>query len=83
MSVHDIAGNAGLAVSPSLLARVWRAARRHPSLAIGSALLLILIFVAVAAPWLGTVDPADLSPARRNRDLFAGAMQVEDNPLPR
>jgi hypothetical protein len=33
------------------------------------------------------VDIASFSPsretARRNRDLFAGAMQVEDNPLPR
>ncbi|WP_332117060.1 ABC transporter permease [Azorhizobium caulinodans] len=41
--------------------------RRHPTIAIGGALLLVLIFIAVFAPYLGTVDPSALSPARRTR----------------
>ncbi len=40
---------------------------RHPAIAVGGALLLAMILVAVLAPWLGTVDPTALSPARRTR----------------
>jgi len=39
----------------------------HPTVAIGGALLLLLVFVAVFAPYLGTVDPTALAPARRTR----------------
>jgi len=45
--------------------------RRHPTVAIGSALLLAIVVVSIAAPWLGTVDPISLSPSRRLRDLSA------------
>ncbi len=41
--------------------------RRHPTIAIGGALLLALIFIAVFAPWLGTTDPTALAPAKRTR----------------
>jgi peptide/nickel transport system permease protein len=39
----------------------------HPTVAIGGALLLLLVFVAIFAPYLGTVDPTALAPARRTR----------------
>lgn len=42
-------------------------ARRHPTIAIGAVLLLILVLIAVFASWLGTVDPSAISPARRSR----------------
>ncbi|WP_341989051.1 ABC transporter permease [Azorhizobium sp. AG788] len=41
--------------------------RRYPTITIGSALLLVLILVAIFAPYLGTVDPSALAPARRTR----------------
>ena len=41
--------------------------RRHPTMAIGGALLLLVLFIAVAAPYLATVDPTALAPARRTR----------------
>src|SRR5439155_22491557 len=41
--------------------------RGHPTVAIGGALLLILLLVAILAPYLGTVDPTALAPARRTR----------------
>ncbi|GGF57561.1 ABC transporter permease [Azorhizobium oxalatiphilum] len=41
--------------------------RRYPTIAIGGFLLLVLIFVAVFAGYLGTVDPTAISPSRRNR----------------
>ncbi|MBD9596924.1 ABC transporter permease [Ensifer sp. ENS05] len=41
--------------------------RRHPTIAIGLAVLGLMVCVAVLAPYLGTTDPAELSPARRMR----------------
>ncbi len=39
----------------------------YPTVAIGGALLLCLVLVAIFAPYLGTVDPTALAPARRTR----------------
>lgn len=41
--------------------------RKHPSVAIGGFLLLAMIFIAVFAPLLFTVDPTAISTARRTR----------------
>jgi peptide/nickel transport system permease protein len=41
--------------------------RRHPLIVLGGALLLAMVFVAVFAPELGTVDPLMLAPERRLR----------------
>ncbi|KUL97093.1 peptide ABC transporter permease [Bosea sp. WAO] len=41
--------------------------RKNPSITIGGFLLLIMFFIALFAPWLGTVDPTAISTARRTR----------------
>ena len=41
--------------------------RKHPSVAIGGFLLLAMVFIAVFAPLLFTVDPTAISTARRTR----------------
>jgi len=41
--------------------------RGHPTVAIGGALLLTLVLIAIFAPYLGTVDPTALAPAKRTR----------------
>jgi peptide/nickel transport system permease protein len=38
---------------------------RHPAIAIGLAMLLMMAALAVFAPYLGTVDPTELAPAKR------------------
>jgi peptide/nickel transport system permease protein len=43
---------------------VWR----HPTLSIGLVLLGGMILVALLAPWLGSVDPTALAPAKRTRE---------------
>src|SRR4051794_38091933 len=43
----------------------WRYFRRHPTIVVGGVLLLIMIAMAVFAPWLGTTDPQALSPVKR------------------
>jgi peptide/nickel transport system permease protein len=47
--------------------RAWRYVRRHPTMIFGGVLLLIMMMMAVFAPYLGTVDPQALSPIRRLR----------------
>ncbi len=43
------------------------ALRRHPTAIAGAIVLLAMILVALAAPWLGTIDPLAVSPIRRLR----------------
>ena len=66
----------GIAVAPELpdlfpAVNLGRGAvgflRRHPAVAVGGALLLFMLLIAVFAPYLGTVDPTALAPARRTR----------------
>ena len=45
--------------------------RRYPTIALGGFLLALLVFVAVFAPYLWTVDPTALAPARRTREPSA------------
>jgi peptide/nickel transport system permease protein len=40
---------------------------RHPTITLGGALLLGMFLIAVAAPYLATVDPTALAPAKRTR----------------
>ncbi len=51
------------------MAPIWLqfkdALRRHPTAIIGAAILLAMILMALAAPWLGTVDPQTVSPIKR------------------
>ena len=46
---------------------LWGFAWRHPTLALGLVMLIFMLFIAVFAPLLWTVDPTDLAPAKRTR----------------
>ena len=41
--------------------------RRHPTIVIGGGILSLMIAIAIFAPFLGTVDPVALAPAKRLR----------------
>lgn len=45
--------------------------RRYPTIVVGGALLLGIILIGVFAPYLGTIDPTALAPARRIREPSA------------
>jgi peptide/nickel transport system permease protein len=47
--------------------RLRRVVRRHPKIVIGGSILLVMTLVAIFAPYLWTVDPQAVSPARRMR----------------
>ncbi len=44
---------------------LWRLARQHLSVRVGGVMLLVMALVALAAPWLFTVDPVALNPIAR------------------
>ena len=44
---------------------------RHPAIAIGGAMLGLLILMAIFAPFLGTTDPSALAPSKRTRSPSA------------
>jgi peptide/nickel transport system permease protein len=46
-------------------------ARRHPAVALGGTLVVAMLLIALFAPFLGTVDPTALAPARRTREPSA------------
>jgi len=50
---------------PAPAGALRRAVRRHPNLLIGATMLALAVAAAIAAPWLGTVDPRALSPFHR------------------
>jgi len=45
----------------------WQLARRNPNVIFGGAILLIMVAIAILAPFLGTVDPTRIDPASRNK----------------
>lgn len=55
--------------APKSVSPTWQrfrdAFRRHPTAIIGGVVLLLMVLIAVFAPWLGTVDPQAVSPIRR------------------
>ena len=46
---------------------VWRFVRRYPTVVVGGVILTLILLAALLAPWLGTVDPTALAPAKRTR----------------
>src|SRR5439155_2529807 len=62
-----IQGDLTLPAAPAREGGVRRYLRRHPTIVIGSVLLLLMTAMAVFAPWLATVDPQALSPIKRLR----------------
>jgi len=50
---------------------LWAFVRRHPTVVIGGLLLLAIVVGAIAAPWLGTVDPISIDPTQRLKDPSA------------
>ena len=39
--------------------------RRHPTIVIGGGILALMVAMGILAPYLGTVDPQALAPAKR------------------
>jgi peptide/nickel transport system permease protein len=57
--------------TPKERGRVMGFVHRHPTIVVGGALVGLMIFIAIFAPYLGTVDPTALAPAKRTREPSA------------
>ena len=73
MTTPDASRYAALSVESAAVVRVesaWGRARRNWSVRIGGGALLLLLLIALAAPYMGTVDPTLFDAA--SRDLLPG-----------
>src|ERR1700694_1979948 len=59
---------ADVLTQPTTRGRVGTFIYRNPTIVIGGALLSLMVLMAIFAPYLGTVDPTALAPAKRTRE---------------
>ena len=67
---QETAGLVDAAASADAAARklsVWQRLARNQSVVIGGAVMAVMLLVAIMAPFLGTMDPAEINPAWRNK----------------
>jgi len=69
--MNTVALTAPASVSPTLQ-QFRDAFRRHPTAIVGGIVLLVMILLALFAPWLGTVDPQTVTPVNRLKQPSAG-----------
>lgn len=55
------------AAPPRRKSSAWAGALRSPSVVIGAVIILIIAALSIVAPALGTIDPAEINPAFRNK----------------
>ena len=70
--MHPTELDAEAAVAVRIKGGLWRTLRGNWAVMTGGTVLALLALIAVAAPWLGTVDPTLFDPA--SRDLLPGAV---------
>jgi len=64
-SVAIAAPAADLSTAPTMRAWIAGTLRRHPTAIAGGVVLLLMVAIAILAPWLGTTDPLAIAPTRR------------------
>jgi peptide/nickel transport system permease protein len=64
---EDVVDSASIAAASTKRKSLWLLAIRNPSVIVGGAILLVMLVIAILAPFLGTVDPTRIDPAARNK----------------
>ena len=67
------------AVPPAGRPSVWKKLRRSPAVLIGAGVMLLLMILGLAAPFLGTIDPSAINPSFRNKPPGAERMMRMDD----
>lgn len=62
-----VVDSASIAAAATKRRPLWQLAIRNPSVIFGGTILLIMVAIALLAPFLGTVDPTRIDPASRNK----------------
>jgi peptide/nickel transport system permease protein len=64
---EDVVDSASIAAASTKRRPLWQVALRNPNVIFGGVILLIMLAIAIFAPFLGTVDPTRIDPAARNK----------------
>jgi len=64
---EDVVDSASIAAASTRRRPLWQVAIRNPNVIFGGVILLIMVVIALCAPFLGTVDPTRIDPASRNK----------------
>ena len=67
VATEDLVDSASIAAASTKRKSLWLLALRNPMVIIGGSILLIMLAIAILAPFLGTVDPTRIDPASRNK----------------
>ena len=64
---EEVVDSAAIASASTKRKSLWRLALRNSNVIVGGSILLVMVIVAISAPFLGTVDPTRIDPAMRNK----------------
>jgi peptide/nickel transport system permease protein len=64
---EEIVDSASIAAASTKRRSLWLVALRNPNVIVGGFILLVMLVIAILAPFLGTVDPTRIDPAARNK----------------
>jgi peptide/nickel transport system permease protein len=67
VATEEIVDSASIAAASTKRRSLWLVALRNPNVIIGGTILLVMLAIAILAPFLGTVDPTRIDPAARNK----------------
>ena len=70
----DSAADAAAAVRST---STWSLLIRNPSVIIGGVIMLVMVLIALTAPWLGTMDPTFIDPTYRNKKPGAEKIDID------
>jgi peptide/nickel transport system permease protein len=65
--IEEVVDSAAIASASTRRKPLWQLAIRNPGVIFGGVILLIMVAIAILAPFLGTVDPIRIDPAARNK----------------
>lgn len=76
---EEVVDSASIAAASTKRKSLWRVAIRNPNVIFGGVILLVMVLIALLAPFLGTVDPTRIDPASRNKKPGAEiTMRLDD-----
>jgi len=64
---EEVVDSAAIASASTGRRSLWALAIRNPAVIFGGAILMVMVAIAILAPFLGTVDPTRIDPAARNK----------------
>ncbi|WIM10455.1 ABC transporter permease [Enhydrobacter sp.] len=65
--IEEAVDSAAIASASARRKPLWLLAIRNPAVIFGGAILLVMVAIAILAPYLGTIDPTRIDPAVRNK----------------